>query len=154
MLLEVRREISRGRCWGGERRVSFYFFTRRHCPSYRLQWWSCPGATQWGTPFSKEGLSGLALAGGSRNPWVRRRAAVSIDTNNKLVSLLLFVCVCVWECGVCKWHVVCGHISQCQLNHLLAKPDRFQHFALGVAGFEADTLCLPVWASKYFVTLL
>ena len=81
-------------------------FTRQHCPSYRLQWWSCPGATQWGTPFSKEGLSERALAGGSRNPWVRRRTAVSIDTNNKLVSLHLCVCmcvcVCVCECGVAE----------------------------------------------------
>lgn len=74
-------------------------FPPQHCPSYRLQWWSCPGATQWGTPFSKEELSERAPVGDSRNPSVQRFAAVSIDTNNKLVSLLSCVYECVISCS-------------------------------------------------------
>lgn len=92
-----------GRCGCGGSNMSFIFpfsFTCQHCPSYRLQWWSCPGATQWETPFSKEGLSELALVGGSRNPWVRRIVAVSIDTNNTLVSFPRggFMCSVFWVC--------------------------------------------------------
>lgn len=73
-------------------------FTRRLCPSYRLQWWSCPGLTQWERLFSKEGLSELALVGGSHNPWVRRCVAALIDTNERLVSLPL--CAMMSKCVV------------------------------------------------------
>lgn len=80
------REVRRVGVWGTG--GSFFSVTRRHCPSYRLQWWSGPGATPWETPFSKEGLSELALVGDCCNPWARSIVAVSIDTNQKLVSFV------------------------------------------------------------------
>ena len=132
-----------GECVGG---VSFFLnFTRRHCPSYRLQWWSCPGATQWGRPFSKEGLSELALVGDSRNPWVRRSAAVSIDTNNKLVLLLLGVCMC--ECDV--W-VPCGLLKQktgktrAKISKLISVKLSFSQLFIGKTG-QAASLCFSAF---------
>lgn len=91
LLQEVATDNWRWPC--GVSSLLFVYLTRWHCPFYRLQWWSCPGATQWGTPFSKEGLSELALVEDSRNPWVHRNATVLIDTNDILVSRL---CVCVF----------------------------------------------------------
>lgn len=94
LLQEVGTDNWRWPC--GVSSLHFVNLTRWQRPFYRLQWWSCPGATQWGTPFSKEGLSELALVEDSRNPGVHRNATVLINMNDILVSHQC-VCVCLVE---------------------------------------------------------